>query len=156
MMAGLSWPGSISAKRNPHLTPQDGERPTLGEQLRGLLGTWPLVVLVFACLGTVFLGWATPTEAAGLGVAAAIVVGFLFGELTLKKTWAAFLNTTLVFSSIVLVIIGSLILSQAVSILGLPSQVMQGWSISASRNTGSWYWWSSPISSWAASSTACR
>ena len=115
----------ISARRNPGLTPQGGERPTLGEQLRGLLGTWPLVVLVFACLGTVFLGWATPTEAAGLGVAAAILVGFLFGDLTLRRTWKAFLNTTIVFSSIVLVIIGSLILSQAVSILGLPSQVMQ-------------------------------
>lgn len=127
MMAGLFmlWI-YISAKRNPNLTPTDGERPTLREQLLGLLGTWPLVVLVFACLGTVFLGWATPTEAAGLGVAAAIIVGFLFGELTLRRTWDAFLNSAIVFASIVLVIIGSLILSQAVSILGLPGQVMQG------------------------------
>ncbi|WP_374443770.1 TRAP transporter large permease [Stella sp.] len=126
MMAALfmAWI-YISAKRNPRLTPNDGERPTLREQLLGLLGTWPLVVLVFACLGTVFLGWATPTEAAGLGVAAAIIVGFLFGDLTLRKTWDAFLNSTIVFGSIVLVIIGSLILSQAVSILGLPGQVMQ-------------------------------
>lgn len=126
MMAALfmAWI-YINAKRNPGLTPNDGERPTLREQLTGLLGTWPLVVLVFACLGTVFLGWATPTEAAGLGVAAAIIVGFLFGELTLRKTWDAFLNSAIVFSSIVVVIIGSLILSQAVSILGLPGQVMQ-------------------------------
>ncbi len=126
MMAGLfmAWI-YILAKRHPGLTPQGGDKPTLAEQVRGLLSTWPLVFLVFACLGTVFLGWATPTEAAGLGVAAAIIVGFLFGELTLEKTWNAFLNTTIVFSSIVLVIIGSLILSQAVSILGLPSQVMQ-------------------------------
>ena len=112
--------------RNPKLTPHSDERPTILEKLLGLLQTWPLFVLLFACMGTVFLGWATATEAAGLGVAAAIVTGFIWGELTWRRLWKAFLSSTIMFCSITMVILGSLILSQAVSILGLPQQVMQG------------------------------
>lgn len=113
------------ARLRPEITPPVEERATLREKLVGLWQTWPLFVLLFACMGTVFLGWATPTEAAGLGVAAAIVTGFIWGELTWRKLWNAFLSSTAVFGSIALVILGSLILSQAISILGLPTQVMQ-------------------------------
>jgi tripartite ATP-independent transporter DctM subunit len=116
----------IHSLRNPKLTPHSDDRPTLTEKIRGLLQTWPLFVLVFSCMGTVFLGWATATEAAGLGVAAAIVTGFIWGELTWKRLWNAFLGSTVMFCSITMVILGSLIMSQAVSILGLPQQVMKG------------------------------
>ena len=42
-----------------------------------LTGAW--LALIFAVLGTLFAGLATPTESAGMGVAAAILIGFIAG-----------------------------------------------------------------------------
>ena len=57
----------------------------LGAILRGMLQVWPLVVMIVAVLGSLFAGIATPTEAAAVGVAAVILLGFTMGELTLAK-----------------------------------------------------------------------
>jgi TRAP-type C4-dicarboxylate transport system permease large subunit len=76
-------------------------------------------------LGTIYLGIATPTEAAGLGVVAATLLGFFWGDLTFAKLLQAFRDGTLVFGMLGVVLVGALILSQAISILGVPAQVMQ-------------------------------
>jgi C4-dicarboxylate transporter, DctM subunit len=76
-------------------------------------------------MGTVLLGWATATEAAALGVVAAVIIGVIFGDLTLPKIWQAFFNSTVMFGAIGLVMMGALILAQALSILGLPQQLAQ-------------------------------
>jgi len=109
----------------PSITPPGYSWPTFRQLLRGVWEMWSLVVLLFACMGTVFMGWATATEAAGLGVVTAIAIGFMFGELTLAKTWQAFLSSTVMFGAIGLVMLGALVLAQAISILGLPQQVME-------------------------------
>jgi len=111
--------------RNPGLTPPGYGRASWGEILRGIGDMWSLVVLLFACMGTVLLGWATATEAAALGVVAAILIGVVFGELTLAKIWQAFFSSTVMFGAIGLVMMGALILAQALSILGLPQQRAQ-------------------------------
>jgi tripartite ATP-independent transporter DctM subunit len=108
------------------LTPVDTERPAVLDQLLGLLGIWPLGFLVFAVLGTIYLGWATPTEAAGLGVVASVIVGATWGDLTLVRLGRAVVSATFTFGSIGFVVLGALILAQAISILALPLQLMSG------------------------------
>ncbi len=117
---------AIASLLNPALTPQDDERPTLIEILRGLSNIWPLPILIFFVLGTIYLGLATATEAAALGVVAAIVLGFTWGDLTLRKLWGAFYGSTVVFGSLAMVLVGTLILAQAVSLLGLPRAAVEG------------------------------
>lgn len=90
----------------------------------GLMTIWPIGFLVFAVLGTIYLGLATPTEAAGLGVAASIILGFAWGELTLASLYRALVHGVQVFVSIGIVILGAVILSQAMQILGLPYMIM--------------------------------
>ncbi|MCP8687195.1 TRAP transporter large permease [Marinobacterium sedimentorum] len=87
---------------------------------RGLLQVWPLPILIFFVLGTIYMGIATPTEAAALGVAASIGLGLTWGDLTLPKLWLAFQRAAMMFSSIALILVGTVILAQAVSLLGLP------------------------------------
>jgi tripartite ATP-independent transporter DctM subunit len=110
----------------PELVPQGTERPGLRQILLGLRNIWPLPILIFFVLGTIYLGFATATEAAALGVVAAIVLGFVWGNLTLVKLWQSFLGSTLVFGAIALIMVGTLILAQAISILGLP-QALVDW-----------------------------
>ena len=46
----------------------------------------PVVLLIVAVIGSIYGGWATPTEAASLGVAGALLIALLTGGLT----WEAF------------------------------------------------------------------
>lgn len=106
------------------LTPADVERPGWSAILSGLREIWPLPVLIFFVLGTIYMGLATTTEAAALGVVAAIALGFLWGDLTVKKLWRSFKSSVLMFGTIAMVLLGTLILAQAISILGLPKQMV--------------------------------
>lgn len=100
--------------------------------LHALLRLWPVAVLIFAVLGSIYAGFATPTEAAGLGVVAAIVIGFAVGGMTFAKLRDAFARSTLSIAALGFVLIGAVILGQAVSILGLPREVIahaSGWGL---------------------------
>lgn len=114
----------VMAYRNPAIAPADTRRQTVGAILLGLLRIWPVVFLIFAVLGTIYLGIATPTEAAGLGVVTSIIIGFTWGNLTLGRLLVALKDATIVFGTLGVVLIGALILAQGISILGVPSHVM--------------------------------
>jgi tripartite ATP-independent transporter DctM subunit len=49
------------------------------------LGIIPAAFLIFAALGSILLGLATPTEAAAMGAAGAVVLSLLYGRLDLGK-----------------------------------------------------------------------
>src|SRR5690606_32974207 len=66
----------IWSKRCPEIVPVEEEHVNWGKAVIGLIKIWPLGLLIFAVLGTIYLGLATPTEAAGLGVACSILLGF--------------------------------------------------------------------------------
>ena len=44
----------------------------------------PPVLLIFAVLGTIMLGWASPTEAAGMGALGAILLSLFYRNFSLK------------------------------------------------------------------------
>jgi tripartite ATP-independent transporter DctM subunit len=127
MMAALfmGWV-LIAATRDARLVPTDDAAPSLGAALAGLVEIWPLVAMIVAVLGSLFAGLATPTEAAAVGVAAAIVLGVTKGELTARKLGEALVNTTRTFGIIGTVFIGAVILAQSIQLLGLPQQMLQG------------------------------
>lgn len=108
----------------PELTPSDEVKPGRREILQGLAQIWPLPILIFFVLGTIYLGLATVTEAAAMGVVAAILLGFLWGDLTPKKLWSSFLSSTVIFGAIAMILLGTIILAQAISILGLPRDLV--------------------------------
>jgi len=47
-------------------------------------GLFPMVALLFVVLGSIFAGWATPTESAGVGVAGSLLIAWLNGKLSLS------------------------------------------------------------------------
>jgi C4-dicarboxylate transporter, DctM subunit len=125
MMAGLFMAWILyAALRNPAIAPEE-KSIALREALRGLPAVLPLIVLIAAVLGSLFAGLATPTEAAGVGVAAAAILGFTLGDLTLRRLGDALIGTARIFSVIAMVFIGALVLAQAISMLGLPQQMLQ-------------------------------
>ncbi len=88
--------------------------------IKNILAIWPFLIVVIAIMGSISFGIATPTEAAGVGVIATIILGKFWGSLTLKKLVEAIYSGTLLYASIMFVVIGATILAQAVSLLGIP------------------------------------
>jgi len=125
----------IDGWRRPELTPDADAPPTRWAILTGLVDIWPLAVVVFATLGTIYLGFATVTEAAGLGVFAATLMGFLFGELSVAGVWRASLRAVGTLGILFFVVIGAVVLGQAISALGLPRHIVE---VAGSLDLSAW------------------
>ncbi|CEP33986.1 MULTISPECIES: TRAP transporter large permease [unclassified Halomonas] len=115
----------IRSKIGESVTPTFKEKVTFKHVITGLKEIWPLPVLIFFVLGTIYLGIATPTESAALGVVASIVLGLTWGDLTFKRLWQAFKHASIMFTAIGMILIGTVILSQAVSLLGIPRTAVE-------------------------------
>ena len=94
-----------------------------GEMLRGLLQLIPIVLLFTIIIGTIYKGWGTPTEAAAVGVAGAVVIAMLFGRISLKMFTDSILGTIKITSMIMLVVIGASFLNFTLASAGLGSDL---------------------------------
>lgn len=114
----------LRSKYGSTVTPVQTETFSWKEAGNGLLQVWPLPILIFFVLGTIYMGIATPTESAAMGVGVATIIGFLWGDLTFAKLWEALKRSAMMFSAVALILVGTVILSQAVSLLGLPREAV--------------------------------
>jgi C4-dicarboxylate transporter DctM subunit len=103
-------------------------RPSLGgtrrvfsfsEMLRALLQLIPIVLLFTVIIGTIYKGWATPTEAAAVGVAGAVLIAAFFGGISLQMFTDSILGTVKITSMIMLVVIGASFLNFTLASAGL-------------------------------------
>jgi tripartite ATP-independent transporter DctM subunit len=115
----------ITSKVHPHIIPKsDGKMMPLWPAFRKTINMWPIIALIFIILGTIYLGLATPTESAGMGVVGALILGALFGNLSFKSIGKSLFDTAIISGLIGLIIIGASILAQSVAIVGLPRQLV--------------------------------
>ena len=91
----------------------------LAEMLRALLQLIPIVLLFTIIIGTIYKGWATPTEAAAVGVAGAVLIAGLFGGISLQMFTESILGTIKITSMIMLVVIGASFLNFTLASAGL-------------------------------------
>ena len=103
-------------------------RPELGgnrrvfpflQMARALVDLIPILVLFALIVGSIYRGWATPTEAAAVGVAGALVIALAFGGVSWTMMRESLLGTIKVTSMIMLIIIGASFLNFTLSSAGL-------------------------------------
>jgi len=86
--------------------PSSPDDPGLAQKLlitlRNLL---PPVVLIFAVLGSILLGWASPTEAAAIGALASVALTVLYGTFSVRAFYEALIKTLKVTSMIMTVLL---------------------------------------------------
>ena len=114
----------VDSYRRPHHLPTPGARVPFGRVLRGLIHLWPVVILIGSVLGTMYAGLATATEAAGMGVVATIVMGFLVGELTPRRLFKATVASAISFGALSFILVGAALLSQSITVLGVPKDIV--------------------------------
>ena len=84
------------------------ERASLLQVLRALL---PPLILVFAVLGSILTGIATPTEAAGVGAMGALLLAVLRKQLNLERLQEVMQSTLKISSMVFLILIGASVFS---------------------------------------------
>ncbi|MCH2096609.1 MAG: TRAP transporter large permease [Rhodobacteraceae bacterium] len=99
-------------------------RPDLGghrrvfpvfQMARALVDLVPIILLFGIIVGSIYRGWATPTEAAAVGVAGALLIALAFGGVSWTMMRDSLLGTIKVTSMIMLIIIGASFLNFALS-----------------------------------------
>ena len=109
---------------NPQLAPV-GETFTWAERFKGLPGLVPVILLIIMVLGSIYKGWATPTEAASVGVVGAIFFALMTGSMDKQVFWDAVMGAVRTSAMIMLIVIGASYLSVLVGFLGIPSIINQ-------------------------------
>jgi tripartite ATP-independent transporter DctM subunit len=81
---------------------------------------WPFCLLMVAVLGSLYGGVATPTEAAGVGAAAALLIAIGYRSLTWKALKAACLGTVRTSAMLFFIIISAKAMAIALAYYGVP------------------------------------
>lgn len=92
--------------------------PTGKEIAMAFLSTVPTFGLILLVLGSIFFGIATPTEAAGLGAAGAMVLAAINGRLSLKTIRDVGVETTLTTCFIFAIFIGATVFAYVLRLIG--------------------------------------
>jgi tripartite ATP-independent transporter DctM subunit len=90
-----------------------------GARARALADLGPIALLLGVVVGGIHAGWATPTEAAAVGVAGAFAVAAAFGRVDGAMTAAALRGTVRITAMIMLVVIGAAFLNFVLAAAGL-------------------------------------
>jgi tripartite ATP-independent transporter DctM subunit len=94
-------------------------RAARDERRTALLGVWPVLLLFGAVLGGMYVGFFSPTEAAGVGAFGAILISFLLGRMDRKGFFSAVRETALTTGMIFMILIGAGIFNYFIDSTGL-------------------------------------
>lgn len=118
----MTWLG-LRATWNPAVAPDETERLSLADKLIGLRHLGPVVFLILAVLGSMYGGFASPSEASAVGVLGALIVSAAQGTLNRETIRKASLGAVRTISMIGLIVAGAYFLSIAMGFLGVPRMI---------------------------------
>ncbi|WP_300034230.1 TRAP transporter large permease [uncultured Roseobacter sp.] len=105
---------------NPSLAERVSETPPLSERLSRLRFLLPPLGIFVVVMGAIYGGWATPTEAAALGVVLAFFLAAANRALSFSMLHAAFIATIKTSAMLLFIITAAFFLNFIVGLLGVP------------------------------------
>ena len=105
---------------NKNEMPTSSEIFSLNDKMKGLKQLLPVITLITAVIGSIYMGIATATEAASLGVVGALILSFFQKTLTKETFKLSLLGATKTSCMIAFILAGSSFLSLAMGFTGLP------------------------------------
>jgi C4-dicarboxylate transporter, DctM subunit len=113
------------ALRNPHLVPPADAPMTFMQKLQASRSLIPVVLLIVAVLGSIYVGIATATEAAAIGVVGALVLSAVQGSMSWTTFTGALMGATRLYCMIALILAGAAFLTLSMGYIGLPRHLAE-------------------------------
>ena len=115
---------AVVAWFRPHIAPRQPDSE-VDPRASVAMDVLPFALLIAVVLGSLYLGYATPTEAAAIGTTAALIVAIGWGDFNLAALRIALRNTVNITSSILFIVIAAYLFSYAVAITDIPNAFAQ-------------------------------
>jgi tripartite ATP-independent transporter DctM subunit len=115
----MGYVGIIS-RISPSYRPDPEPVMSLREKLANSRFLIPVLVLIFFVIGSMYLGYATATEAAAIGVIGALVLAATQGSLSFQTFGASLMGAMRTSAMIALILAGASFLSLSMGFTGLP------------------------------------
>ncbi len=109
----------VRTLRNPSLAPRVETKATPADLLRAALDILPFLMLIFIVLGSIYGGFATPTEAGAVGTAGAILISGIYRKLSFGLIRRALIRTAVMSGNILFVVFTSMIFAYATALSGV-------------------------------------
>lgn len=85
---------------------------------------WPVTLLVLLIMGSIYGGFATPTESAAIGVVFSMLIAhFVYKKLTLKIIFESMKSAAFLCSMMMICVVGARSIGMALSMLNIPQEL---------------------------------
>src|SRR5512134_1632270 len=115
----------VWALLNPDRVPRISERTTFAQKVAASRHLIPVMLLIGAVLGSIYVGLATATEAAAFGVVGALAISAAQRTLTRKTFVESLLGATRLYCMIALILAGAAFLTLSMGYIGLPRDLAE-------------------------------
>lgn len=102
---------------------------TWKEKVQSLVKVIPVLVLIIVVIGSIYVGLATPTEAAGVGAFGSLIIAALNKRLNRKNLFIALGNAAKTSSMVLMILIGAMVFGYLLATLQIP-QALSAWVVS--------------------------
>ncbi|MCB1425078.1 MAG: TRAP transporter large permease subunit [Notoacmeibacter sp.] len=111
---------AIMSRVSKDFAPDPEQRMTFGQKVRNSRFLLPVISLILVVIGSMYLGYATATEAAAFGVIGALVLAATQGSLSLSTFAESLMGAVRTSAMIALILAGAAFLSLSMGFTGLP------------------------------------
>ncbi len=113
----------VQSWRHPNLAPRSQDPVTWAARLTGLRDLLPVALLIGAVIGSLYVGLASPTEAAAVGVFGALVIAAAQRQLNFERLKTALICAVRTSSMAGLILAAGSFFSVSLAYLGVPQAV---------------------------------
>jgi C4-dicarboxylate transporter, DctM subunit len=109
----------VHALIKPEIAPRERGPQNVGEFVTALGDLLPFGLVIGGTLGSLYTGWATPTEAAAIGCVTATIVSAIWGKVELAGLREAMVAAVKISGNILLIVYTAFVFSYAISVAGV-------------------------------------
>ena len=108
----------IRVTLRPELAPKSVEKASAGQLVAALFDILPFLLLITIVLGSIYGGYATPTEAGAVGTLGAILIAGIYRRLSMKLLVDAVSRTVVMSGNILFIVFVSMIFAYVTALSG--------------------------------------
>lgn len=114
----------IWSRIDPETLPH-GDTYSWEERCQSLKKIWPFLVIAGSVIISLYSGFATATEIAGIGAGVALIISLATGRMNYRQVFTALISTIKTFTMIMTIIIGAMVFSYFLALNKAPQELIQ-------------------------------